>query len=111
MSGRRFATQGYKARKKKRDDNELEIVQALEAVPGVMVVPLDKPVDLLCGYAGKTYLLEVKNPDGANRIETAQQEFFDAWPGSPVIVVRNVAEAMAALGIGTTPLSIMRVSR
>lgn len=111
MAGRRYAQTATRMRAKKRDDNEKGIVDALEAIPGCMVVPLDKPVDLLVGYAGITHLLEVKNPDGANRIEPAQQEFFDEWPGRPVTVVRSVDEALAAIGFSTSSLAIARVSR
>lgn len=111
MGGRRFAAQGYGGRKKKRDANELEIVQALENIPGVMVVPIDKPVDLLVGYNGNTFLLEVKNPDGKNKLEPDQVDFIEEWPGDTVHVVRTIDEALTALGVGAGPLQVARITR
>ena len=51
----------------RRDDNEYEIIQALEAI-GCTVRRLDRPVDLLVGYRASNYLIEVKNPHGLNRL-------------------------------------------
>lgn len=111
MSGRRYARQGTTRRKKKRDANEKEIVDALEAIPGCMVVPLDKPVDLLIGYNGATILAEVKNPKGKNRLEPDQAKFIDEWPGSPVHIVHDVDEALRLIGQGASGLSLVRVPR
>lgn len=111
MSGRKYAHQGYKGRRKKRDANELEIVQGLEAHPDVTVVPLDKPVDLLVGYAGRTFLIEVKNPDGKDKLEPDQVEFLEWWRGAPVSVVRTLDEAKRAIGLGASSLSLARISR
>lgn len=90
--------QGYMNRARKRDANEPEIIEALEAIPGCTVYPLDKPLDLLVGLGEVNHLLEVKNPKGANRIEPDQQEFFDAWTGRPAVIVRSIDEAYAAVG-------------
>jgi len=78
----------------KADANEAEIIKALEQI-GCAVWRLKRPVDLLIGYRGQTGLIEVKNPDGRNRIEPEQQEFIDNWKGN-VYVVRTVDEAIAA---------------
>jgi len=94
-SGRRS---GYRLRNAKRDANEPEIIEALEAA-GAEVVQLDKPCDLLVGFEKVTHLMEVKNPDGANRIEKDQAEFFAAWPGSPIHIVRTPKEALAIVGV------------
>lgn len=111
MSGRKYAKQGYTARKKKRDANELPIVQALEAIPGVMVVPLDRPVDLLVGFQGVTHLLEVKNPEGKDRIEDSQEAFIKEWSGGHVHIVRNEAEAIRAIGASVSALAVSTIAR
>lgn len=84
---------------RKRDDNEPEIIAALEEI-GCTVFPLDKPLDLLVGRDGETYLLEVKN--GAQykswqRVTPDQQEFLDTWTGGPATVVNSIESALAAV--------------
>lgn len=85
-----------------RDANEPEIVHALEAI-GATVLRLPKPVDLLVGYRGQTFLLEVKLPAGPKggtkdrTLTDAQVEFFNAWRGGMVAVVRSVDEALRIL--------------
>ena len=53
---------------------------------------IDRPVDLLVGYRGKTFLLEVKGKKG--RMTPLQKEFFEAWGGDTAVVVRTVEEAL-----------------
>jgi hypothetical protein len=58
--------------------------------------------DLLVGFRGKTHLLEVK--DGA-KVPSAQALtddelwFIGHWKGRPVVIVRDEAEALAAIGV------------
>lgn len=103
---------GYTRRNAKTDANQKEIIDALTA-HGVSVVQIDKPVDLLCGVNGLTFLLEVKNRDGKNRITKAQAEFIETWRGRPVAIVHDVDEALVALGLSVraSGLSITRVAR
>lgn len=82
---------------KKRDSNEAEIVTALEAA-GAQVERLDRPVDLLVGFSGQTFLMEVKDPAGRNRLQPGQAQFIRDWSGGPVVVVRSIEEALAAIG-------------
>jgi hypothetical protein len=98
MSLNRYAT--------KRDINEPEIIAALRAV-GATVFSLDKPVDLLVGYKGKTLLMEVKQYGKKKRMDgfihdltTGQREFFSSWRGGELVTVRSVEQALACLGIG-----------
>ena len=93
----KYARMGRTARAKKRDANEPAIIKALEAA-GASVVQLDKPVDLLVGYGGRTILLEVKNIDGANRITNDQRSFIDSWNGDAVAIIYNADQALALLG-------------
>lgn len=100
------------ARAKRRDENEPGIVQALEGA-GAYVTRLDGDgvPDLLVGYKGRSFLLEVKLPLGPRGgvhhhgregsrgdLTAAQVKWWDAWPGEPAIVVRSAAEALAAIG-------------
>jgi hypothetical protein len=88
-------------RAKTRDANEREIVDALEGV-GATVVLLEPSVpglpDLLIGYQKKTFLQEVKNPDGRNRVDPAQLTFHRLWRGAPIEVVHNTYESLRHIG-------------
>ena len=75
----------------KRDANEPEIVAMLEA-HGFTVHRLDKPVDLLCGYGGRDYLIEVKTPKGT--LTKSQKDFYATWRGSKTIL-RSAEDAEA----------------
>lgn len=81
----------------RRDNNEPDIVEALESMPGVTVVPLDSPSDLLVGRNGVNLLLEVKDPakpPSSRALTPTQRKFFDAWKGQ-VDVVFTAAQAKA----------------
>jgi len=86
-----------------RDSNEAEIVAALRAV-GAFVYKLHTPCDLLVGYRGVTYLLEVKRPLGprggkrGGTLTPAQKDFNLQWKGAPVQIVRSATEALRAIG-------------
>lgn len=89
---------------KRRDENEPAIVAYLEA-NGALVYRLDRPVDLLVGYRGAWYLLEVKNPGAARGRATAtkltpdQEEFTGQAKLNrlPVSVVESPEGALAAI--------------
>lgn len=97
---------------RKRDDNEKDIVQALRNV-GAAVTHLDDSgvPDLLVGYHGKTFLLEVKLPTkkdgtatkrvkdgGEGELTESQVKWWKVWSGSPAAVVHSAEEALAAIG-------------
>lgn len=65
--------------KNKRDANEGDVVSTLQAF-GMSVYRLDQPLDLLVGYAGKTYLAEVKDGQKATYTD-AQERFLETWRG------------------------------
>ena len=77
--------------KAKRDGNEKEIVNVFERF-GLTVERMDKPVDLIVGFRGVNYLVEVKNGPKAPMTED-QKRFFAAWPGQ-VAVVSTLDEAL-----------------
>ena len=94
----------------RRDDNEQAIVVALRAA-GAFVWPLserDIP-DLLCGFRGKWFLLEVKAPAGPKGgtkghhavLRPGQARFFaDAEIGElPAFLVRSPEDALRAIGV------------
>ena len=76
----------------KVDSNQQAIVDALRRV-GVQVEVIGKPLDLLICCRGETALLEVKNPDGGDRLTRDQVEFIARWPGK-IHIARSVDEAL-----------------
>lgn len=80
------------------DKNQTAIVSALRAVGATVAtthaVGAGFP-DLVVGYRGVTYLLEVKSPRG--RLTRDQVTWHGEWRGH-VAVVRGEAQALAAIG-------------
>ncbi len=87
-------------RSSKVDANQRDIMSALRdigcSIQSLHTVGGGCP-DLLVGFRGRTTLLEVKNPDGRNQVLPEQEAWHNAWLGGPVIVVRSVEEAVAAV--------------
>lgn len=82
----------------KRDANEAEIIKALRQC-GISVQPLStKGVpDLLCGYKGKNYILEVKQERG--KLTPDQVTWHEKWRGGKPYIVHDIAEALAVFKI------------
>ena len=81
----------------KVDANQAQIVSALRAA-GAYVWIIGLPVDLLVGYKGHTFLVEIK--DGPKKRLTAlQQDFFDNWSGSTLARVDGPEAALRMLGV------------
>ena len=80
----------------RRDNSEKAIVNVLRSF-GMSVFLMDLPCDLLCGYRGKTYLVEVKSgrKGYAKGLNDNQQDFADAWRGSPVVAIHSEDDAVA----------------
>jgi hypothetical protein len=76
------------------DANHREIKQALEAVGAT--VNEKGPLDLLVGFRGANYLLEVKTARG--KLRASQIAFIRDWRGQ-ALVVRDVAAALRAIGV------------
>jgi hypothetical protein len=82
-------------RTSRRDDNEMPIIRALEAI-GAQVKPLHRPCDLLVRWRGQIHLLEIDNPASKYRQRDAKQlEFLRLWE---VAMVQTPAEAFHAIG-------------
>lgn len=86
------------------DRNQLEITKALRKV-GVSVQPLSMVgrgvADLLCGFQGQNYLLEVKDGDkcqSRQKLSQDERRWHDLWRGQ-VCIVSSVKEAYEAVGI------------
>ena len=79
---------------KKRDANEPQIVDGLLRA-GATVERMHTPSDLLVGFRGGNYLLEVKTEDG--QLTGSEQRFRDSWRGQ-YAVVRTIEEALEAIG-------------
>lgn len=89
------------------DENQREVVAALRAA-GASVQSLASVSaapgcpDLLVGYRGATYLLEVKDgskPPSARNLTPYEAAWHMRWRGRPVAVVESVEDALAACGI------------
>lgn len=81
----------------RRDNNETEIVSALEAV-GCSVTRLSQSGvnDLLVGRQGMNFLIEVKKLKG--KLTPAQVEFRNNWQGQ-YDVARSAEEALRIIGL------------
>lgn len=101
-------------RAKRRDANESMIVCALRAV-GAVVQQLGDGVgvpDLLVGFQGRTFLIEVKDPKmGARNSRTrgrpktasglreSQEQWWAEWRGERPHVVTNADDALVVIGV------------
>lgn len=77
----------------KRDYNEPQIVDAFKRM-GCSVERMDTPLDLLVGYRGRSYLVEVKQE--GKHLNAKQRLWCEAWRGG-YVVVRSVADVMETL--------------
>lgn len=102
----------YRHQAKRRDANEAAIIEALRGA-GASVQQLNErgAPDLLVGFRGTTYLLEVKNPEakggakpggvrrkGGGYLTDDQLKWFGAWKGGLIYEVDSVGLALATIG-------------
>lgn len=87
------------------DANQRQIAETLKRV-GASVEYLHTlgagVPDLLVGFRGRTYLLEIKDGDKSpskRALTRAQQHFHANWQGRPVSVVTCEDEALQAIGL------------
>ncbi len=88
----------------KVDENQPEIVKALRNV-GATVTPTHAAgggfPDLVVGFRGVNFLLEIKDdakPPSKQKLTPDQEQWHGSWQGQRA-VCRNVAEALAAIGV------------
>lgn len=79
------------------DANQAQIVSALRAA-GAYVWIIGLPVDLLVGYNGQTFLVEIK--DGPKKTLTRlQQDFFGNWIGGGLHRINGPEDALRMIGV------------
>ena len=78
---------------KRRDANQRRIVDALRRMGASVVITADVGggfPDLVVGWGGETYLVEVKN---RTRLSRRQRAFREKWNGGEIVVLCSVEEA------------------
>ncbi|GAB2866134.1 hypothetical protein [Hymenobacter ruber] len=84
------------------DSNQPEIVNAVRRI-GASVLHLHQLkncFDLLVGYRGKTFLMEVKDPSqppSKRQLTEGEAAFRDSWRGSAYHIVHTADEAIKIL--------------
>jgi len=79
------------------DANQEAVVIALRAANAYVWI-IGLPVDLLVGYKGHTFLVEIK--DGPKKRLTALQEaFFAKWAGGTLVRVDGPEAALRMIGV------------
>jgi hypothetical protein len=106
-------------RRKRRDGNHAEIVDALRAI-GCSVVDIADVGggigDVLVGYHGRNYLLEIKDgsrPPSERQLTEAEADMARTWRGHWTIV-ETVDEAIGAVGNGIArrdPVPVRKLNR
>ena len=90
--------------RKRVDGNQSEVVEALrKAGASVTILARFGEVvpDLLVGYQGVTYLMEIKRPK--EKLTELEQRFFTEWRGKPPVIVYTAEGALMMIGaIATT---------
>ena len=79
------------------DANQAQIVSALRAA-GAYVWIIGLPVDILVGYNGRSYLVEIKNGP-KKRLTALQQDFFNNWSGSTLARIDGPEAALRMIGV------------
>jgi hypothetical protein len=79
------------------DANQTQIVSALRAA-GAFVWIIGLPVDLLVGYKGHTFLVEIKN-GSKKRLTKLQADFFENWSGSTLARIDSPEAAIRMIGV------------
>jgi hypothetical protein len=90
----------------KRDENEAEIVVALRAAGcSVELDGANGRPDLLVGLAGRTYQIEVKNPNvqkSDQKLTKLQAPWHRDWQGHKCVVY-DIEGALIAVGLKNAP--------
>lgn len=101
---------GYKGRNAKVDANQKAIVDKLNKIDGVTAISIGKPFDLLVGVAAhwygelgeitgpRTWLIDIKNPDGKDKLTPMQLDFMADWSGQQA-VCRTFEEVLQEIGV------------
>jgi hypothetical protein len=79
------------------DANQEAIVSALRAANAYVWI-IGLPVDLLVGYKGHTFLVEVKSTS-KKRLTKLQADFFENWGGSTLARIDCPEAALRMIGV------------
>jgi hypothetical protein len=79
------------------DANQDQIVSALRAA-GAYVWIISLPVDLLVGFRGHTFLVEIKSTS-KKRLTGLQADFFENWSGSALARIDSPEAALRMIGV------------
>jgi hypothetical protein len=82
---------------KRVDANQDQIVVALRAA-GASVWIIGLPVDLLVGYKGHTFLVEIKRT-AKSRFTPLQRDFFESWCGGTLARIDSPDAALRMIGV------------
>jgi hypothetical protein len=82
---------------KRVDANQDQIVVALRAA-GAYVWIIGLPVDLLVGYKGHTFLVEIKRT-AKSRFTPLQADFFESWGGGTLARIDSPDAALRMIGV------------
>ena len=79
------------------DSNQADIVRVLRE-SGAYVWVIGLPVDLLVGYNGHTFLVEIKT-DSKKRLTALQADFFEKWTGGTLARIDSPEAALRMIGV------------
>lgn len=79
------------------DANQAKVVETLRQA-GAYVWVIGLPVDLLVGYNGRTYLVEIKNGP-TKALTRLQQDFFGNWIGGSLHRINGPEDALRMIGM------------
>jgi hypothetical protein len=79
------------------DANQDQIVSALRSA-GAYVWIIGLPVDLLVGFRGHTFLVEIKSTS-KKRLTDLQDDFFENWSGSTLARIDNPEAALRMIRV------------
>jgi len=79
------------------DANQAKVVETLRQA-GAYVWVIGLPVDLLVGYNGRTYLVEIKNGP-TKALTRLQQDFFGNWIGGSLHRIDGPEDALRMIGM------------
>lgn len=72
------------------DNNHAKIVNRLKRVPGLSVTDTSRLgsgfPDIVVGFGGKNYLLEIKQPKKRDKLTPDEAKFQEAWRGQYDVV-------------------------
>ena len=83
------------------DATQAQIVSALRAANAYVWI-IGLPVDLLVGYNGHTFLVEVKTNE-KKKLTKLQTDFFANWTGGTLCRIDSPEAALRMIGVVSQP--------